>query len=1307
MRRILPECICAIATALWLGASAIDYSPCLHSSASVRHRPVFRDEGRLLRVAAGNWDAAIIVGRIAQIILNEGVGVETDFDHGYSGSADVIRNLTGCLDAACSLTGAFPYAHMDFENWDTEEGNSILRAQPGSLLQGVIGYDGQEGLYMQEAIAAEVWRDHWLPLEYFRSLHHPRRPWMGYFTRPRDIFIPADSGCRGSIADRMASADFPCESDGWWYSPACAFNHDECIPAIMGGIGSFGLEVCRVIKYSDIPMAVTFLAWPDQRVQNGTVKAFFFWWRPDWAFNAVGTVRRLLFPEHDQEEWSGGIYRTAFPDFTLSKYAWRGVAEMSPRAFSLFKNMSLTSEQVNDFMDQMHIRQHAGDLDVKFTIACEWVRANQALWRQWIPCSLGEGATERDCVSCPASTLSVWDEALQNRVCGSCPSGTYCEEGAPNERPCPVGHYCPANTSAPLPCPRGSSQAMSRAKSFGDCRPCLPGSFGPHPGGATCISCHPGYHQKKSGAASCERCLSGHEQPLPGRPNCLMCTAGNASMALGSPSCTACSLGSFAASNGSSTCERCVLGRFADMDGSSACRACPGGRTTPYPGAHSVDECLCAEASFMGWDGECYTCPVGMWCPLGSDLSLFQVDSLVSNEARWPVAPQVLPGYMVLPERPLEVYECTSEALCPGGGPGICQVGAEGIACGSCSRNFHLIDRGCVECHSQTSATLLVTILPTTVLIFVVFFMHYLYVDDDPSFWGVPFYGLCCLPSTVIIFLQTLALLGRFQLKFTNTTRSMWDRLDYVLDIVSFFNVECTGFNRFNATFLVMSASPLILLAVFFAAYALSIPLRRIHWVFALDKDILWRCYGCLAFTFVTSVQATSLSLFQCKMHPCGKMTLISAPDFLCYGQSWFNMLAGSVVALLVFCVGGPFLCCWKLWKAPKRSFDEVFIQRWCFLFCQYRASAWWWSMAILLKALMLNLCTVVFSDGALQLYVHISLTLIYLCGLAAFKPWRHLVITGVDTLMHIGMIHIATIFLWLAKHEPWMNDFVGVAMVTIFGVLSLCIAIGVVLFVIDMFAERRQTYDTGGGALLFNIAAESQKLHAACEAVVAGGQPLVLRALLRASDYDRQVMKFARRLLITEGLSRSCTPRRLVLHRTLVRTTPHAISQLSSNSTMSIGSNRSLSSSFSSSVPRALANPGVTPVAPTPRDIVENSTVTQTCSAFDVADQIGIHGEVPKSLTDQVSDGLRFATKDWEEIDDCILPDEKTPRSHGCVFHDLVVFPPGTLRQTSILGPPCRKPQVGISGVNTPLNSPRVHAPLDRQVTFELATPR
>jgi len=257
-----------------------------------------------------------------------------------------------------------------------------------------------------------------------------------------------------------------------------------------------------------------------------------------------------------------------------------------------------------------------------------------------------------------------------------------------------------------------------------------------------------------------------------------------------------------------------------------------------------------------------------------------------------------------------------------------------------------------------------------------VLFLHFLYYTDTPKDWRQSIYGLYCLPTLAIMFMQTLSLLSEFQLQLPETTEATWNISKYLLDILSIFRPQCAGFTSFEGNYIIDISLPLVIALVFAAVYFASLMLQifiKSRWVI-LDSDVLLRCAGMCFFNFVIAVNANGLTLFKCKVHPNGRFTMVDAPFVLCWdSQQWRNVLGPGIFALLLFCVGGTALCCWVLWTLPQRAQNIGYVRKWAFLVCQFRPSVWWWGIPILIKAMALNLCTILSKSGLSQLFIYFA----------------------------------------------------------------------------------------------------------------------------------------------------------------------------------------------------------------------------------------------------------------------------------------------------------------------------------------------
>ena len=109
------------------------------------------------------------------------------------------------------------------------------------------------------------------------------------------------------------------------------------------------------------------------------VKSSFYWWQPDPTFLSLDAVR-MLFEPFDRAAQGRGILLTDFEAISVDKYASFDLKSLAPTVYELLSAFSLDLNLVNKLMkDQMD----SGDTpDV---VACRWLKANKAIWEQWLP----------------------------------------------------------------------------------------------------------------------------------------------------------------------------------------------------------------------------------------------------------------------------------------------------------------------------------------------------------------------------------------------------------------------------------------------------------------------------------------------------------------------------------------------------------------------------------------------------------------------------------------------------------------------------------------------------------------------------------------------------------------------------------------------------------------------------------------------------------------------------------------------------------------------------------------------------------
>lgn len=149
--------------------------------------------------------------------------------------------------------------------------------------------------------------------------------------------------------------------------------------------------------------------------------------------------------------------------------------------------------------------------------------------------------------------------------------------------------------------------------------------------------------------------------------------------------------------SGSTQCLPCDVSFYQPSEGQTSCLACYESRTTRLLGASSELDCVCKGGKIEVPSDEnsstCVDCPDGLNCPEGSTVQKLEAATGVSDTQ----TPFVKKGFTANSIDPLKTYKCVEEHWCPGGAPGTCFGGREGIACGDCPVGTYWANK-CEEC---------------------------------------------------------------------------------------------------------------------------------------------------------------------------------------------------------------------------------------------------------------------------------------------------------------------------------------------------------------------------------------------------------------------------------------------------------------------------------------------------------------------------------------------------------------------------------------------------------------------------------
>merc|ERR1712151_1345168 len=117
-------------------------------------------------------------------------------------------------------------------------------------------------------------------------------------------------------------------------------------------------------------------------------------------------------------------------------------------------------------------------------------------------------------------------------------------------------------------------------------------------------------------------------------------------------------------------------------------------------------------------------------------------------------------------------------------------------------------------------------------------------------------------------------------------------------------------------------------------------------------------------------------------------------------------MLAVSVifVILYIFGLGGVFAR--AIIMAPKYFQYTQYQMRYKFLFLKFHAEAYWWGLVILLKMLLINLSMVIASNGVDQMFLVMTVNIVYTVGIFLVFPYRHRVANALEVLSGFATVY-------------------------------------------------------------------------------------------------------------------------------------------------------------------------------------------------------------------------------------------------------------------------------------------------------------
>mmetsp|Transcript_61763 Transcript_61763/g.180480 ORF Transcript_61763/g.180480 Transcript_61763/m.180480 type:complete len:1173 (-) Transcript_61763:184-3702(-) len=531
--------------------------------------------------------------------------------------------------------------------------------------------------------------------------------------------------------------------------------------------------------------------------------------------------------------------------------------------------------------------------------------------------------------------------------------------------------------------------------------------------------------------STCSQCPTGKYSD-PYRDNvgathlCTDCAAGRSSESGGSSECAACRPGFFAKRTGSSACKACPSGTFSEDTESGSCSSCSGDFVT-YPGASSSQHCVCPEGFYRPLnitDGaehaedSCVQCPEGMGCEMGSDMR--NVGLPRTDVTQYPY---LKPGYWSSFEDPLSVFECHSAKQCLGGVPGAsCAAKLGSRACVYCESQTYWDGSACIGC---ISSPLLFPLLPSLLVPPLALAM---YKSSQVSLksWDSGKNALFVIGYIILSFYQTLNLLRN---SIQDVPRHIDDYMSYLVistDVASVFQSNCIGYDTFQAKSILSALLPIGVVILTFVtmsiSWILAAALRREHWRMRFDG--VHHIIGSFIFTFFNGLVAQSLNLFNCISNPNGLYTMASDRSIICYdSDTWKDMLTLAIASTLLYCGGASLAVIFAVVMAKRNgNYKSLGFQtRWKFLFCKFRADAYWFGVVCLARGTLLNIGLVVLDNDLAKLYWAFSVVMIYNACVVQLMPFRWIICNKLDLLCSLSITYHCLAFVMFTRDRDSM----------------------------------------------------------------------------------------------------------------------------------------------------------------------------------------------------------------------------------------------------------------------------------------------
>ena len=165
-----------------------------------------------------------------------------------------------------------------------------------------------------------------------------------------------------------------------------------------------------------------------------------------------------------------------------------------------------------------------------------------------------------------------------------------------------------------------------------------------------------------------------------------------------------------------------------------------------------------------------------------------------------------------------------------------------------------------------------------------------------------------------------------------------------------------------------------------------------------------------------------SMDLFKGAPNPNGLSTMYNLRDVICYADELNSLLVVAIICVTVYCVGAMALSSVAMYRAPSQFQNIRFQKRWKFLFVKYRPGTHWWSFVHLAKGVVLVAGYVILKTGLGRLSGIMFGLVAYSMLVIGFRPWRHAIVNGMESLPQTSPILCVALALFWAERDIQMD---------------------------------------------------------------------------------------------------------------------------------------------------------------------------------------------------------------------------------------------------------------------------------------------